>query len=141
MSDGPTTVRNRALFADPWLAGSRSIPGLCSYHLVMLSIYHSALQLSLNTYRLYRQLDDSGRNVRAWFRRGAMGDTTAQFRHTSSSMAVDRSRFEAIKSPGLGPRDSFGNPYGGNVLVASQLELIIPRAGEVQKPGSGQYFL
>ncbi len=26
----------------------------------------------------------------------------------------------------LGPRDSFGNPYGGNVLVASQVELIIP---------------
>jgi outer membrane protein insertion porin family len=26
----------------------------------------------------------------------------------------------------MGPRDSFGNPYGGNVLVASQLELIIP---------------
>jgi len=26
----------------------------------------------------------------------------------------------------LGPRDSFGNPYGGNVLVAAQLELIIP---------------
>ena len=26
----------------------------------------------------------------------------------------------------LGPRDSFGRPYGGNILVASQLELIIP---------------
>jgi outer membrane protein insertion porin family len=26
----------------------------------------------------------------------------------------------------LGPRDSFGNPYGGNVLVANQVELIIP---------------
>lgn len=26
----------------------------------------------------------------------------------------------------LGPRDSFGNPYGGNVLVGSQLELILP---------------
>lgn len=26
----------------------------------------------------------------------------------------------------LGPRDSFGNPYGGNMLVASQLELILP---------------
>lgn len=26
----------------------------------------------------------------------------------------------------LGPKDSFGNPYGGNVLVASQLELILP---------------
>jgi len=26
----------------------------------------------------------------------------------------------------MGPRDSFGNPYGGNVLVANQVELIIP---------------
>jgi outer membrane protein insertion porin family len=26
----------------------------------------------------------------------------------------------------LGPKDSFGNPYGGNVLVANQVELIIP---------------
>jgi outer membrane protein insertion porin family len=30
------------------------------------------------------------------------------------------------KESWLGPRDSFGNPYGGNLLVASQLELIIP---------------
>ena len=30
------------------------------------------------------------------------------------------------KESWLGPRDSFGNPYGGNVLVAGQLELIIP---------------
>ena len=26
----------------------------------------------------------------------------------------------------MGPRDSFGNPYGGNVLAAGQAELIIP---------------
>jgi outer membrane protein insertion porin family len=26
----------------------------------------------------------------------------------------------------LGPKDSFGNPYGGNVMFASQLELILP---------------
>jgi outer membrane protein insertion porin family len=26
----------------------------------------------------------------------------------------------------MGPKDSFGNPYGGNVLVANQVELIIP---------------
>jgi outer membrane protein insertion porin family len=31
-----------------------------------------------------------------------------------------------FKESFLGPRDSFGNPYGGNVLVASQLELILP---------------
>jgi len=30
------------------------------------------------------------------------------------------------KESWMGPRDSFGNPYGGNMLVASQLELIIP---------------
>ena len=26
----------------------------------------------------------------------------------------------------LGPKDSFGNPYGGNMKVASQLELLLP---------------
>ena len=31
-----------------------------------------------------------------------------------------------FKESYLGPRDSFGRPYGGNMLVASQLELIIP---------------
>ena len=31
-----------------------------------------------------------------------------------------------FKESYLGPKDSFGNPYGGNVLVASQVELIIP---------------
>jgi outer membrane protein insertion porin family len=30
------------------------------------------------------------------------------------------------KESWMGPRDSFGNPYGGNVLVANQVELIIP---------------
>ncbi|MEE3235885.1 MAG: outer membrane protein assembly factor BamA, partial [Pseudomonadota bacterium] len=30
------------------------------------------------------------------------------------------------KESWMGPRDSFGNPYGGNVLVTGQLELIIP---------------
>jgi outer membrane protein insertion porin family len=30
------------------------------------------------------------------------------------------------KESWLGPRDSFGRPYGGNVLATSQLELIIP---------------
>jgi len=31
-----------------------------------------------------------------------------------------------FKESYLGPRDSHGRPYGGNVLVASQLELILP---------------
>jgi outer membrane protein insertion porin family len=31
-----------------------------------------------------------------------------------------------FKESYLGPRDSLGNPYGGNILVANQFELIIP---------------
>ena len=55
----------------------------------------------------------------------AMGDTTAtppfkQF------YAGGPSSVRGFRESYLGPRDSFGNPYGGNVLVASQLELILP---------------
>ena len=55
----------------------------------------------------------------------AMGDTTAappfkQFYGGGPSSV------RGLKESWLGPRDSFGNPYGGNVLVASQAELIIP---------------
>ena len=55
----------------------------------------------------------------------AMGETTAappfkQFYGGGPSSV------RGFKESWLGPRDSFGNPYGGNVLVASQLELIIP---------------
>ena len=55
----------------------------------------------------------------------AMGDTTAappfkQF-YGGGPTSV-----RGFRESYLGPRDSFGNPYGGNVLVASQLEIIIP---------------
>jgi outer membrane protein insertion porin family len=36
-----------------------------------------------------------------------------------------------FKESYLGPRDSFGNPYGGNVVVANQLELIIPTPAKI----------
>jgi outer membrane protein insertion porin family len=55
----------------------------------------------------------------------ALGDTTAlppykQFRGGGPTSV------RGYRESYLGPRDSFGNPYGGNVLVAAQLELIIP---------------
>jgi len=55
----------------------------------------------------------------------ALGDTTALppfkqfFGGGPQSVRGFRESF-------LGPRDSFGNPYGGNVKLASQLELILP---------------
>jgi outer membrane protein insertion porin family len=55
----------------------------------------------------------------------ALGDTTAlppykQF-YGGGPTSV-----RGYKESYLGPRDSFGRPYGGNMLVASQLELILP---------------
>ncbi|MEM1173491.1 MAG: outer membrane protein assembly factor BamA [Pseudomonadota bacterium] len=40
----------------------------------------------------------------------------------------------------LGPRDTFGNPYGGNVLVASQLELILPLPGRFASQARASIF-
>ena len=31
----------------------------------------------------------------------------------------------------LGPKDSLGNPFGGNVLVANQLEIIVPTPAKI----------
>ena len=35
-----------------------------------------------------------------------------------------------FKEHRLGPKDNFGNPYGGNLLVSSQMELILPIPGD-----------
>jgi outer membrane protein insertion porin family len=40
----------------------------------------------------------------------------------------------------LGPRDSFGNPYGGNVMLASQLELILPMPAKFQSQARASLF-
>jgi outer membrane protein insertion porin family len=55
----------------------------------------------------------------------AMGNTTAAPPY-KQFYGGGPSSVRGFKESYLGPRDSFGNPYGGNVLVASQLELIIP---------------
>lgn len=55
----------------------------------------------------------------------AMGDTTAAPPY-KQFYGGGPSSVRGYKESYLGPRDSFGNPYGGNMLVAGQLELIIP---------------
>ena len=55
----------------------------------------------------------------------AMGDTTAAPPY-KQFYGGGPSSVRGFKESYLGPRDSFGNPYGGNVLVAGQAELIIP---------------
>lgn len=55
----------------------------------------------------------------------ALGDTTALPPYKQFYGGGPQS-VRGFKESYLGPRDSRGRPYGGNVLVASQLELIIP---------------
>lgn len=55
----------------------------------------------------------------------ALGDTTALPPYKQFFGGGPES-IRGYKESFLGPRDSFGNPYGGNLLVANQLELIIP---------------
>ena len=55
----------------------------------------------------------------------AMGDTTALPPYKQFYGGGPQS-VRGFKESYLGPRDSFGRPYGGNMLVASQLELILP---------------
>ena len=55
----------------------------------------------------------------------ALGDTTALPPYKQFFGGGPES-IRGYRESYMGPRDSFGNPYGGNVLVASQLELIIP---------------
>ena len=55
----------------------------------------------------------------------AMGETTALPPYKQFYGGGPQS-VRGFRESYLGPRDSFGNPYGGNMLVASQLELILP---------------
>ncbi len=55
----------------------------------------------------------------------AMGETTALPPYKQFYGGGPQS-VRGFKESYLGPRDSYGRPYGGNMLVASQLELILP---------------
>jgi outer membrane protein insertion porin family len=55
----------------------------------------------------------------------ALGDTTALPPYKQYRSGGPKS-IRGYRESYLGPVDSFGRPYGGNVLVATQLELIIP---------------
>ena len=55
----------------------------------------------------------------------AMGETTAAPPY-KRFYGGGPSSVRGFKESYLGPRDSAGRPYGGNVLAAGQLELIIP---------------
>jgi outer membrane protein insertion porin family len=69
----------------------------------------------------------------------ALGDTTALPPYKQFFGGGPQS-VRGFRESFLGPRDSFGNPYGGNVLVASQLELILPLPEKWQSQARAALF-
>jgi outer membrane protein insertion porin family len=112
--------RNRALFAD---RGSRQTLFI-NYTVPGSEVEYWTARLN---YTKYQPL--FGRwTIRANAELGygeALNDTTALPPYKQFFGGGPQS-VRGFKESWLGPRDSFGNPYGGNVLVAGQVELIIP---------------
>lgn len=126
--------RNRALFAD---RGSRqqiffgySVPGSdVEYYTARYNFTKYVPVYKQWTFRL---------NVELAYGEG-LGDTTAIPPYKQFFGGGPES-IRGYKESWLGPRDSFGNPYGGNVLVASQLELIIPVPEKFRSQARASFF-
>jgi outer membrane protein insertion porin family len=69
----------------------------------------------------------------------ALGDTTALPPY-KQYFGGGPQNIRGYREAWMGPRDSFGNPYGGNVLVASQLELILPLPQKWQSQARAALF-
>jgi outer membrane protein insertion porin family len=112
--------RNRAIFADrgtrQQLYVSMAVPGsdvdywTARYNFTKYFPIYGQWTLRLNSELAYGE---------------ALEDTTALPPYKQFYGGGPES-IRGYKESYMGPKDSFGNPYGGNVLVANQLELIIP---------------
>ncbi len=69
----------------------------------------------------------------------ALGDTTALPPYKQFYGGGPKS-IRGYKESYMGPRDSFGRPYGGNMLVASQVELILPMPAKFASQARASLF-
>ncbi len=120
MSSWNYDSRNRSIFADRGtrqrFSMSVTVPGS--------DVQFASARYEFTKYfPIYREWTVSLNSEVSYGR--ALGDTTAlpPYKHffTGGPGSV-----RGYRESDLGPVDSFGNPYGGNMLVASQLELILP---------------
>jgi outer membrane protein insertion porin family len=126
--------RNRAIFADrgmhQQLFLSMAAPGsdveywTARYNFTQYFPIYGQWTLRLNTDLAYGE---------------SLNDTTALPPYKQFYGGGPES-IRGYKESYLGPRDSFGNPYGGNVLVASQVELIIPIPEKFRSQARASFF-
>lgn len=112
--------RNRALFAD---RGSRhrvvfstTVPGA--------QVEYYSIDYDVAQYVPLGRFLTLGFNLDFGYG-DSFGDTTALVPF-KNYFAGGPSTVRGFRENRLGPRDNFGNPYGGNMLVAAQTELILP---------------
>ncbi|QOJ31313.1 MAG: outer membrane protein assembly factor BamA [Gammaproteobacteria bacterium] len=112
--------RNRALFADRGarhrLTLSTTVPGA--------DVEYYTLNYNGVQYFPMSQYFTLAVNVDLGFG-DSFGDTTAIVPF-KNFFAGGPDTVRGYRENYLGPRDSFGNPYGGNMLVAAQTEIILP---------------
>lgn len=112
--------RNRALFADRGarhrLIASSTIPGA--------EVEYYTLNYNGTQYVPLGRYFTLGINVDLGFG-DSFGDTTAIVPF-KNYFAGGPDSVRGFRENYLGPRDSFGNPYGGNAQVGAQTELILP---------------
>ena len=112
--------RNRALFADRGtrqrLMLNATVPGSDIEYYTLTYGYRQYFPLT----RYFTIM------LNGDFRFGdAFGDTTA-IPPYKNYFGGGPNTVRAFRENTLGPRDTFGNPYGGNLLAAGQAELILP---------------
>ncbi len=113
-------TRNRSLFAD---RGSRHSL-MMNFATPVSDVQYYTVNYSWRKYQPLTRWFTLSLNVN--FRYGdSLGDTTA-IPPVLNSFAGGPNTVRGYRENGLGPRDSFGNPYGGNLLTVGQAELILP---------------
>jgi len=112
--------RNRSLFADR--GGRQSLT--LSYAVPGSEVEFYTLRYSLRRYLPLTRWFTLSLNADIRFGE-ALGDTIA-LPPNRNNFAGGPNTVRGYRENGLGPRDSFGNPYGGNLLTVGQAELILP---------------
>jgi outer membrane protein insertion porin family len=113
-------TRNRGLFADRGarhrLTGNVTVPGSdVEYYTIN---YNYQQYLPVNRWATFLFSADLGYGA-------ALGDTTSLPPYRNY-FAGGPDTVRGYRENDLGPKDTFGNPYGGDLLTAGQIELLLP---------------
>ena len=111
---------NRGLFADRGMRQSVSVSS---------SVPGSSVQYWVGNYDLVQYVPIYHRWVGALQLRGAYGDSfggTTALPPFRQFYAGGPDTVRGYRESRLGPKDNYGNPYGGNMMVMGRAELILP---------------